>query len=39
MVTEGPTRVPGRLRGRIAFADDFEETPEWLVGAFEGVAG
>lgn len=38
LAPDRPTRVPGRLRGRIAFADDFEQTPEWLVDAFEGGA-
>ncbi len=31
-------RVPGRLRGKITIADDFEATPEWLIDAFEGTA-
>lgn len=38
LAPKGPTRVPGRLRGRITFADDSEETPDWLVEAFESVA-
>ena len=29
-------RRPGLLKGRIGMADDFDETPEWLVEAFEG---
>lgn len=29
-------RVPGRLRGQIWMADDFDETPQWLIDAFEG---
>ena len=33
-----PTRVPGRLRGKISFADDYEVTPPWLIEAFEGTA-
>ena len=31
-----PPRVPGQLRGRITFAEDFDETPDWLIEAFEG---
>jgi prevent-host-death family protein len=34
-----PTRLPGRLRGRISFADDFEATPAWLIDQFEGSEG
>ena len=34
----GPVRTPGRLRGKIRFADDSEATPDWLIEAFEGVA-
>ncbi len=29
-------RVPGRWAGRVRVADDFDDTPEWLVDAFEG---
>jgi len=29
-------RQPGALRGMIGMADDFDETPEWLIDAFEG---
>lgn len=29
-------RRPGLLRGRIGMAPDFDETPGWLVDAFEG---
>jgi prevent-host-death family protein len=29
-------RQPGRLKGRIWIADDFDVTPEWLIKAFEG---
>lgn len=29
-------RRPGLLKGRIGMAADFDETPEWLVDAFEG---
>ena len=28
-------RVPGRLKGQIRIADDFDVTPEWLVDEFE----
>jgi prevent-host-death family protein len=34
----GPPRIPGRLRGKIHFSDDFDETPGWLIDAFEGNA-
>lgn len=27
-------RVPGRLAGKIKIADDFDETPDWLIDAF-----
>jgi prevent-host-death family protein len=30
-------RAPGRLRGRIRIADDFDDTPEWLVDAFDNT--
>lgn len=29
-------RVPGSMKGRIRLADDFDETPDWLVDAFDG---
>jgi len=29
-------REPGGLKGRIWIGEDFDETPEWLVEAFEG---
>ncbi len=29
-------REPGGLKGHIWIADDFDETPAWLVDAFEG---
>lgn len=32
-----PPRVPGALRGRIAMAEDFDQSPAWLVDAFEGA--
>jgi prevent-host-death family protein len=31
----GPRR-PGALKGKIRMADDFDETPDWLLDAFEG---
>jgi prevent-host-death family protein len=31
----GP-RTPGALKDKIWIADDFDETPEWLIDAFEG---
>ena len=30
-------RVPGSMVGRIAIASGFDETPAWLVDAFEGT--
>jgi plasmid stability protein len=29
-------RKPGALRGLVGMADDFDETPDWLIDAFEG---
>jgi prevent-host-death family protein len=29
-------RKPGGLKGKIWIADDFDETPQWLIDAFEG---
>lgn len=29
-------RRPGRLKGLISIAEDFDQTPEDLIGAFEG---
>jgi plasmid stability protein len=34
---DGKPRKPGSLKGKIWVADDFDETPEWLVDAFYGV--
>jgi prevent-host-death family protein len=31
-------RVPGRYKGQISIAPDFDETPEELIAAFEGVS-
>lgn len=33
---DGKPRKPGLLKGKIWVADDFDETPEWLLDAFEG---
>jgi prevent-host-death family protein len=30
-------RRPGRLKGRLWVADDFDDTPEWLIRAFWGA--
>lgn len=30
-------RQPGRWRGQVWIADDFDETPDWLIAAFEGT--
>jgi len=38
LVAYEPRREPrqfGRLAGKIWIADDFDETPEWLIEAFE----
>ena len=32
---EPKARVPGRLKGKIWLADDFDDTPQWLIDAFE----
>jgi prevent-host-death family protein len=37
LAPDRPTRVAGRLRGKITLADDFDETPPWLTDAFEGT--
>ncbi len=29
-------RVPGSMKGRIRMADDFDDTPAWLIDSFEG---
>ena len=29
-------RVPGSMKGRIRIADDFDDTPAWLIDSFEG---
>lgn len=33
---DGKPRQPGALRGTVHMADDFDETPEWLIDAMEG---
>ena len=33
------SRQPGRLRGRLRMAPDFDRTPEDVIDAFEGKAG
>jgi prevent-host-death family protein len=35
-VEERAPRKPGRWEGRVWVAPDFDETPEWLIDAFEG---
>ena len=30
-------RTPGRMRGEIWVAEDFDSTPGWLLDAFDGV--
>jgi prevent-host-death family protein len=35
-VEDRTPRVPGKLRGRIRIAEDFDQTPESLLDAFEG---
>jgi prevent-host-death family protein len=32
----GTPRSPGALAARVQLAEDFDETPEWLLDAFEG---
>ena len=36
---ERTPRKPGRWKGKVVIADDFDATPGWLVGAFEGETG
>ena len=33
---DGKPRQPGALRGAVYMADDFDDTPEWLIDAMEG---
>ncbi len=37
LAADRPPRLPGRLRGKIFFADDFDVTAPWLIDAFEGT--
>ncbi len=37
LAPDRPPRLPGRLRGKISFADDFDVTAPWLIDAFEGT--
>jgi prevent-host-death family protein len=37
-VEQGEPRRPGQLRGRLWVADDFDETPDSVITAFEGEA-
>jgi prevent-host-death family protein len=30
-----PERRPGRLKGKVSMATDFDDTPAWLIEAFE----
>lgn len=34
---DGKPRQPGALKGKLWVADDFDETPGWLIDAFEGI--
>ncbi len=34
-VAEARARQPGRWAGQVSMAADFDETPEWLLDAFE----
>jgi hypothetical protein len=34
---DGKPRKPGGLKGKLWMADDFDETPEWLIDAFYGI--
>ena len=36
VVEDSRPRTPGRLKGRIKMAPDFDETPEEIVALFEG---
>ncbi len=33
----GPRGIAGVLKGKVGMADDFMETPEWLIDAFYGI--
>ena len=34
---DGKPRKPGSMKGNIWIADDFDETPEWIIDAFYGI--
>jgi plasmid stability protein len=34
---DGKPRKPGSMKGKLWVADDFDETPEWLIDAFYGI--
>jgi len=34
-VADRSPRTPGQYKGKVWIADDFDETPQWLVDAFE----
>jgi plasmid stability protein len=34
---DGNPRKPGSMKGKLWVADDFDETPEWLIDAFYGI--
>ncbi len=34
---DGKPRQPGSMKGKLWVADDFDETPEWLIDAFYGI--
>ncbi len=36
LVADDSPRVPGRFKGEISVASDFDETPEHIISAFEG---
>jgi prevent-host-death family protein len=36
LAPERAPRVPGHLRGKIATTADFDDTPGWLIDAFDG---
>ncbi len=38
LAPERPPRIPGRMRGKITLAVDYDTTPPWLIDAFEGTA-
>ncbi len=36
-LTDKPARTPGRLKGMLRESDDFDQTPEEILQAFEGL--